>query len=53
MPPDVMSARTSVGFLGRNEELFLGRVLGRGAEGGARVEDGEDHLSTPCSLVAV
>jgi hypothetical protein len=39
-PWDVMGARTSVGFLDRNEEL----VLGRGAEGGVRVEDGEDHL---------
>ena len=43
-PWDVMSARTSVGFLDRNEELFLGKLLGGGAEGGIRVEDGEDHL---------
>ncbi len=39
----IVSTRASVEFLGRNKELFGGK--GRGmAEGGVRVEDGEDHL---------
>jgi hypothetical protein len=41
---DVVSTRTSAGLLGSdNKELFSGEAL-REAEGGVRVEDGEDHL---------
>ncbi len=42
-PWDVVSTRTSAGLLGSNKELFGGEAL-RMAEGGVRVEDGEDHL---------
>jgi hypothetical protein len=42
-PWDVVSTRTSGGLLGSDKELFRGEAL-RMAEGGVRVEDGEDHL---------
>jgi hypothetical protein len=42
-PWDVVSTRASAGLSGRNKELFSGEAL-RTAEGGSRVEDGEDHL---------
>jgi hypothetical protein len=42
-PWDVVSTRTSGGLLGNNKELFRGEAL-RMAEGGVRVEDGENHL---------
>jgi len=41
-PWDVVGTRTPGGFLGSNKELFRGESL-RMAEGGIRVEDGEDH----------
>jgi hypothetical protein len=41
---DVVSTRTSAALLGsNNKELFGGEALWK-AEGGIRVEDGEDHL---------
>lgn len=40
---DVVSTGTSAGLLGSNKELFRGEAL-RTAEGGTRVEYGEDHL---------
>lgn len=43
-PWDVMSTRSTVSFLQSNEELLLGEVDRRGAEGWVRVEDGENHL---------
>jgi hypothetical protein len=42
-PWNVVSPRTPFEFLGSNEEFFRGEDL-RTAEGGIRVEDGEDHL---------
>jgi len=42
-PWDVVSTRTPFGCWGRNEEFLRGEGL-RTAEGGVRVEDGEDHL---------
>jgi hypothetical protein len=42
-PWDVVSTRTSGRPLGSNKEPFRGEAL-RKAEGGVRVEDGEDHL---------
>ena len=41
---NIVGARAFVGFQGKSEELFLGQALLREAEGGIRVEDGEDHL---------
>jgi hypothetical protein len=42
-PWDIVSPRTSGRPLGSNKEPFRGEAL-RKAEGGVRVEDGEDHL---------
>jgi hypothetical protein len=44
-PGNVMSTRPSVSFLQSDEELFLGEVHRRGAEGRVRVEDCEDHCA--------